>query len=285
MHYFFLALIFLFGSALGSFLAVIANRYNTGLPFFKGRSFCFSCNTQLQKKDLIPLFSFLSLKGRCRYCQSKIPKEIFIIEVLMGALIMLVAFKLGIFGSNFQFSIFNFQLIFNFLILISIFGTILLISIYDLKHFIIPNSFLLVLFFLSSLLFFDFSAPLSSKLLALSSLNLFYGVILTLPFLLLFLISRGKWLGFGDVKYILVLGFWLGIVQGLSAVILAFWIGAVFSLIAISVNRLKIRLPIFGNNLTIKSEIPFGPFLSVGAIISFCLNLDLFHLNELFNLF
>jgi prepilin signal peptidase PulO-like enzyme (type II secretory pathway) len=102
--------------------------------------------------------------------------------------------------------------------------------------------------------------------------------------LFIFLISKGTWLGFGDVKYIAVIGFFLGFAQGLSAVILSFWIGAVFSLTALFLKKIVsgTNLPLLKNNLTIKSEIPFGPFLSLGIIVSFYLGLDLFHINELF---
>jgi len=279
MKYILDTVIFLFGTALGSFIAVINNRYNTGLPFLKGRSICFSCNTELKSRDLIPIFSFIFLRGKCRYCQSKIPKETFIVEILMGILTILVAFKVGILGSNFQFIIFNFQLISNFLILISIFATILLISIYDLKHFIIPDSFL-IYFFIFSFLYIILNTN--------SIIHSFIsGLVLALPFLLIFLISKGTWFGFGDVKYILVLGFFLGLTQGLSAVILSFWIGATFALLALSLKKLipHINLPLLKNNFTIKSEIPFGPFLSLGIIISFYFSADLFQIHELFNIF
>src|SRR3990167_11490750 len=204
MLYIFGSLLLFFGACIGSFIAVINNRYNTCLPFLKGRSICFSCNTELKSRDLIPIFSFIFLRGKCRYCQSKIPKETFIVEILMGILTILVAFKVGILGSNFQFIIFNFQLISNFLILISIFATILLISIYDLKHFIIPDSFLIFLFgfaFLHNLYFIIINSvsPISYFV------SLISGIILALPFLLIFIGSKGRWLGFGDVKYILVL--------------------------------------------------------------------------------
>lgn len=288
MQYFFLVLIFLFGAALGSFLLVIANRYNTGLSFLKGRSVCFSCNTQLQRNDLVPIFSFLFLRGKCRYCQAKIPKSAFVTEVIMGILVILAAFKVGVLGNNFHpMAIgFNFQSIFQFLILTAIFGNILLISIYDLKHFIIPDSFLVSFFILSlfyNFLFINHASYLSAQAVFLVH-SLLSGVILALPFFLIFLISKGTWFGFGDVKYIAVLGFFLGFSEGLSAIVLSFWIGAVFSIIAISIKKIapRINLPILRNNLTIKSEIPFGPFLSLGIIISFCLSLDLFQIHELF---
>src|SRR3989344_972426 len=260
MQYIFGLVVFLFGAALGSFILVIVNRYNTGLPFFKGRSICFSCNVQLKNKDLFPIFSFLFLRGRCRYCESKISRETLIVEVLMGFLSVIAALKSGFFGFDF-----SLLLITNYLLLTTIFATILLISIYDLKHFIIINSVSPISYFVS----------------------LISGIILALPFLLIFIGSKGRWLGFGDVKYILVLGFFLGFVEGLSAVILSFWIGAVFSLIALSLKYLKLHLnlPLLNNNFTIKSEIPFGPFLSTGIIISFYFNLDIFKIHEFFNIF
>jgi leader peptidase (prepilin peptidase) / N-methyltransferase len=290
MQYIFGIIIFLFGTALGSFVCVIANRYGTGLSFLKGRSVCFSCNTELKTKDLFPVFSFLFLKGKCRYCKSKIPKETFFVEIIMGVLSVLAAFKSGLFGDNFQFSfiIHNSYFIIHFLILTCIFGTILLISLYDLKHFIIPDSFLVVLFILS-IFYVLISSPSHFSLLLATSYwllitNLISGIILTLPFLLIFLISKGTWFGFGDVKYIAVLGFLLGIANGLSAVVLAFWIGAIFAVIALFFKKITphINLPLLHNNLTMKSEIPFGPFLSLGAIICLCLSIDIFHIHELF---
>ncbi|PIR40095.1 MAG: hypothetical protein COV33_01670 [Candidatus Zambryskibacteria bacterium CG10_big_fil_rev_8_21_14_0_10_34_34] len=285
MQYFFGFIIFLFGAALGSFILVVANRYNTGLPFFKGRSICFSCNVQLKNKDLFPIFSFLSLKGKCRYCESKISKETLVVEILMGFLSVIAALKSGFFGFDFSIihnSYFLIQNFLNFIILLSIFATILLISIYDLKHFIIPDSFLIALFIFS--LFYVLLLATGYWLLATNFLS---AVLLALPFLLIFLIFKGRWLGFGDVKYILVLGFFLGFVEGLSAVILSFWIGAVFSLIALSLKyfKLHLNLPLLRNNFTIKSEIPFGPFLSTGIIISFYFSLDIFQIHEFFNIF
>jgi leader peptidase (prepilin peptidase)/N-methyltransferase len=168
-----------------------------------------------------------------------------------------------------------------------VFAVILLISIYDLKHFIIPDSFLITLFLLTTLhvLISSFysSVSLSSQLSALS----LSALVLAFPFLLIFLISRGRWLGFGDVKYIAVIGFFLGIVEGLSAVILAFWIGAVFSVGVLMLKKIRshINLPMLSNNLTIKSEIPFGPFLSAGILISFYFSLDLFQVRSLLDVF
>lgn len=273
MLYFWIVIVFLFGSALGSFILVIADRFNTGLKFFKGRSFCFSCNTQLKRADLVPIFSFIFLRGRCRYCQSKIPVDLFITEAVMGVLTVLVALKSGLLGSL-ELRAWSLEEIFIFLILNFIFATILLISVYDLRHFIIPDSFLIAFFIFS--LIWNLSIFQSFNFLL---LHFIFGIIITLPFLFLFVISKGRWLGFGDVKYIFVIGFFLGFAQGISAVILSFWIGAFFALILFVLKKLHFRLPMFKNGLTIKSEIPFGPFLSLGILISFFFNLDIFRIN------
>lgn len=286
MEYFLVLVIFVFGIAIGSFLAVILDRYNTGLPFLGGRSFCFSCNVELKGVDLFPIFSFVYLRGLCRYCKSRIPVQTIVVEVLMGVLTVIAAFKTGFLASiPYDFSVLQ---SFSFLILTAIFATILLVTTYDFKHFIIPDSFLVSLGIFSVLYYVGLEFGQSASfydIYALLSLHLIAGMVLALPFLLIFLFSKGLWIGFGDVKYILVIGLLLGFSTGLSAVVLSFWIGAVVSVLLILIQRLKIKLPYTRNNLTIKSEIPFGPFLSLGVIISFCLYLDLFKINDLFPLF
>lgn len=275
MQYFLGVIIFFFGAALGSFLNVIADRFNTGLSPWKGRSFCFSCSTVLRRSDLVPLFSFLFLKGKCRYCDSKIPVPAFIVEILMGLLSLLAVFKSGFLVSDFSWILAS-----SFLILAAIFATLLLITIYDLRHFIIPDAFLLA--FLLFSLFFNWILASSFWIPSIVS-----GVLLTLPFLLIFIFSKGRWIGFGDVKYIAVIGFFLGFAEGLSAVILSFWIGAGFSLLALGLRKIKpqISLPLLQNKLTIKSEIPFGPFLSLGVVLSFYFNADLFQIKSLLHAF
>lgn len=297
MQYIFLILFFFFGAAIGSFINVIADRFNTGLSFWKGRSFCFACGQIIQKRDLLPIFSFLHLQGKCRYCGASIGGRTLLIEILMGVLSVLAAFKAGLFSYNFQSSIFNFgslililnylPIVLYFLFIICIFALVLLISIYDMRHFIIPDRFLILLFILAILnnLYFLIINRVTNPTSYL--LPFIAGTLVALPFLLLFLISRGRWIGFGDIKYIFVIGFLLGLVVGLSAVVLAFWIGAVFSSILLLLKKIKSQfsLPSPFNNLTIKSEIPFGPFLSLGVIISLYFELDIFHLNEIWQIF
>lgn len=268
----------LLGAALGSFIQVVSDRYNTGLSFWKGRSFCFSCNKTLRFFHLIPLLSYLGLRGRCMYCNDRIPLRSFFIELGFGLISVALAYKIGLIQFSFiPFDIKALYMLLEYMFLISIFSTIALISMYDARHSIIPDSFLIVLASLSVVYQFIF-APLSLMNILLAA------VLLPLPFLIMFFVSKGTWLGFGDVKYMVCVGFLLGVAQGLSAIILAFWIGAGVSVVLLALARGGAHLPFVGKHLTIKSEIPFGPFISLGICICFWYSIDLFHLNAFFNL-
>lgn len=272
---------FVFGASVGSFINVVLDRYNTGLKFWLGKSFCFNCNNKLEKKDMFPVFSFLFLRGKCRNCGSRIPYESFVIELIMSVLSTLLVFKLGFLNYNF----FIIQSFISYLILLSIFATIILISFYDLRHMIIPDSFLIAFLFFS-FLYNSLFIIHNSYFITLSQ-HIASGIILAIPFLIIFFLSKGNWMGFGDIKYIAIIGFFLGAVNGASAIVLSFWIGAFVSILLLVTPRI---LNIFGlsntqNKFKMNSAIPFGPFLSIGVIISFYLNVDILQIQILKELF
>ena len=104
-------------------------------------------------------------------------------------------------------------------------------------------------------------------------LQVLSGPILATPFALLWLVSSGRWIGFGDAKLALGIGWFMGLIDGISALVLAFWIGSVFGIFLIILSRLHSLL--FKNkNFTIKSEIPFAPFLVLGMILIFFFGWD-----------
>jgi len=112
-------------------------------------------------------------------------------------------------------------------------------------------------------------------------LDILSGPILFLFFYILWVISSGRWIGFGDAKLALGLGWFLGLFSGISAIILSFWIGAAFSLLVILFGKLNL----LSKKLTIKSEIPFAPFIIIAVFVEYFFRFDFFHLQDLFRYF
>ncbi len=245
---------FLFGLAIGSFLNVVILRYNTGMGL-DGRSQCFSCGKQLHWYELIPLFSYLGLRGKCSECKSTISWQYPAVELATG-IIFAVIFQ---HVQSLVFLSFT-SFILSYVFSLVIFCVLIVIFVYDLRHKIIPDGLsysLSVLGLIGQFIRFfpiGFHAP--------SLIGLLAGPILFAPFALLWLISRGQWMGFGDAKLALAFGWILGLVGGLSAIVFAFWVGAVVSILILVIQ--KMQLSFKGNRLTMKSEIPFAPFLIIG---------------------
>ena len=237
-------LLFIFGAAVGSFVNVVALRYGSGLSFAYGRSVCFSCSKRLSWYELIPIISYIALRGRCSACHSRFSIQYFLVEIFTGTSFVWLFFKFG--------------LSFEFLLLSIIYCLLSIIFIYDLHHKIIPDLFVL-LFILFSFAFsiIHNSYPIIHTLLA--------ALLIPLPFFLIWLFSKGRLLGLGDAKLMAGMGLLLGIWGAVSAVFLSFWIGAAFILI------LYLHKKIFSTsyNITMKSEIPFAPFLVLGTVLTF----------------
>jgi len=233
-----LSIIFFFGLFVGSFLNCVIYRLETKQSFLRGRSFCPYCKHKLSWRDLIPVFSFLFLRGRCRYCGKKISWQYPLVELATGVLFILIFWHLG----------FGFDLTLGFWILLTCF--LIIIFVYDLKHYIIPDkviypaiaiSFFYVLIFQRTLFFNFFLSALGAGLF----------------FFLIYLISQGKWLGFGDVKLAFLMGLFLGFPKILPALFLSFFIGAIIGVGLVLAKKKGL-----------KSEVPFGPFLVTGTFLS-----------------
>jgi len=155
-----------------------------------------------------------------------------------------------------------------------LFSLLMVIAVYDIRHKIIPDK-LVYLFSLLALgsVFINTSGIGSIFVWPVSKWALLSGPLLALPFVLLWLVSKGRWMGLGDAKLVLGLGWLLGLVFGLTAIFFAFWLGTVASLFLIILSRRKI---------TGKTEIPLAPFLIVGALIIFFLQMDFLSLSLLF---
>ncbi|MBU4536790.1 prepilin peptidase [Patescibacteria group bacterium] len=169
----------------------------------------------------------------------------------------------------------NFISIFDLISLWVIFSLFIVIFIYDLYHKIIPDIWVFLLAFIALIRFFvlDFQG--------FGFLSVFWaGIILAFPFVFLWIVSKGRWLGLGDAKLALCIGWFLGLIEGSSAIILGVWMGAFLGLLLVflsKINNIK-RLSFLSKNFTIKSELPFAPFLIIGTLLVFFFGWDVWGL-------
>lgn len=255
---FYLLIVFLFGLIVGSFLNVVILRYNTGKSI-NGRSGCLTCGHGLKAYELIPVFSYLFLKGRCSVCGSKISLQYPFVELSTGLLFLAIFFKFFDPLSTNYYSDFILPTMFFW----TFFSLIVVVFVYDIKHKIIPDGISYTLALMA--LLYRITLTDFGSLSTLSILDLLSGLILFTPFFLLWFFSKGKWIGLGDGKLALSIGWLSGFVYGISSVVLAFWIGAFVSVLYLLIFHLKGS----SSNITMKSEIPFAPFLILGLIIMF----------------
>ena len=215
MIYLNLIIVFILGTIIGSFLNVLVLRYNTGFSFITGRSRCFTCSKYLNWYELIPLFSFLMIGGKCLGCKSKVSYQYPIVEGITGVVFV------GVFW------IFSLSPLLPIYLIIS--SLLIAMAVYDYLHKIIPDGMVYSFIFLSFVAML-ITHPLASLFSIPLSFDLLAGPILFSFFAILWLVSGGKWMGFGDAKLALGVGFLLGFTGGVYAIMLAFYIGAVFSL-------------------------------------------------------
>ena len=235
-------LIFILGLIIGSFLNAVIFRLKENEQFIRGRSKCLKCKHQLKFLDLIPLFSFIFLKGKCRYCHKRISCQYPLVEVATG-----IIFLLGYF--NIQSSSLPVFQSFNILVYFIFSCFLIIIFVYDLKHYLILDKVTL-----TALVF----ALVLNFLLGKSIVNLLIAALVVAGFFFLqFIVSHGKWIGGGDIRLGLVMGAMLGWPDVLTALVLAYVIGALTGLALIVFKKKKF-----------KSQLPFGTFLSLATLIT-----------------
>lgn len=249
-------IIFCLGLVIGSFLNVVIYRLNTGKSIAKGRSMCMSCAKQLHWYELVPVFSFLFQKGKCMKCRQPISFQYPFVELITGILFVVVYMKV----------LFPFEMtvasIVSFLIMLYVTSLLIAILVYDIRHKIIPDTLVyqLIALGIGLLLFRDLVLP---------SYGVFWGffqaMLVALPFYLIWLITRGKGMGFGDVKLALGLGFFTGIFYGAALFFLSFWIGAMVGVVLLAANKAY----------NLKSQIPFAPFMILSFFIVILWNISL----------
>lgn len=238
---------FLIGASIGSFLNVVIDRAPEGRSLLRPPSSCDSCHTRLRVVDLIPVLSYLVLRGKCRHCGASIPFRVLFMEAAMGSLATglyiqhgfslelfvlggAVAYLLVIAGIDYER-----QLILNSMTVPALAVTLALAAFWPDLDF--PRTF------------FGDAGRLGSLLNSLISGAAAFG-----GFMAIFILSRGG-MGEGDVKLAPVLGFFLGY----PAVVVALWLAAISGgivAIILWVTKRKGR----------KDALPYGVFLAAGAI-------------------
>ena len=241
---FFYICVFIFGLIVGSFLNCVIYRLQTDEKIGgMSRSHCVKCGHILRWYDLIPVLSFLILRGKCRYCGKPISIQYPLVEIATGLLFVLIFWHLD-FGFELTFGIWILDLI--YLLLISCF--LIVIFVYDLKHYLILDkviypaigialAFQIINFQIDNFLSAVFAAFLAAGFFAI----IVFG-------------SRGKWMGAGDIKLGFLMGLILGYPQILTGLFLSFLFGAIIG-----------TGMIIAKKKTLKSQVPFGPFLVAGT--------------------
>lgn len=269
--------VFILGAIIGSFLNVVILRLNTGRGI-NGRSSCPHCRYQLKWFDLIPIVSWFLLHGKCRNCRSKISIQYPLVEFATATIFAAILYAALPLWSQTNLVILSF--VWNAII----FSILIVIFVYDLYHKIIPDV-LAYAFAGLGLVQTLVLMPANFGDTTILVLDLLAGPIMFLPFFLLWFVSGGRWIGFGDAKLALGIGWFLGFINGLSAIILGFWIGAGFAIILLLTQKIKNKLNASSKNITMKTEIPFAPFLLLGVLIEFLFEIDVLNLGFLIQMF
>ncbi|SFR02804.1 prepilin peptidase [Desulfoscipio geothermicus] len=227
--------VFVLGTCIGSFLNVCIYRIPEGNSVVTGSSYCYSCGHKLSFFDMVPVLSYIFLRGRCRYCGAGFSPQYPLVEFVTGLLYLLVFYKFGYAPATLLFWVF--------------FSILAVVSVIDLHHRIIPDGLLIT------------GTVLGLPLVLWQSIDyLISGIIGFLTAgIIMFLIavlSKGG-MGGGDIKLSAVMGLYLGWQGVLVALFLAFLAGGLAGVLLLAAGR-KGR----------KDALPFGPFLALGGAVA-----------------
>lgn len=235
--------VFLFGVVIGSFLNVLILRIPIGMDFKKGRSMCFSCKHTLAAKDLVPLFSWIFLGGKCRYCKAKISPQYPIVEALNGVMYTLI-FLFVCKG----------ELTLSLLGCCAVFSALLVAAVIDWRTMEIPDSMWITVLIGGIIVYIDELIAEGFDLHCL--IDRIIGFFAASGVLLLLAVVTKGGMGGGDIKLMAACGFLLG----WKSVLLALVLGGVVGTLYIVFSAIK-------NKGKIKRKVPFAPHLAVGVII------------------
>ncbi len=222
------------GLIFGSFICCASSRYVAGVPWLRGRSHCDACGHTLGLRDLVPVLSFLALKGRCRYCGNRIPRDCIFSELLLAGVFLLCLLRFDVTPELAR--------------ALLLCGVLLAISLIDFATYTIPNG--LLLFAIGVwVVFLPFCGGFLQGLVGA------FGI--SLPLLLLVLLMerllQKDAMGGGDIKLLFVTGLFLGIGGNFLNLMFSCVLGLLFALLA-------------GKKKDV--AIPFGPAIAGGTVLT-----------------
>lgn len=233
----YIILVAILGVVVGSFLNAVIYRLHAGVSFMSGRSYCPHCKHNLAARDLIPLVSFCLLKGKCRYCGKSISWQYPLVEATTALGFLLLYWKFGLSASLFVYLVYT--------------CILMVIFVFDLRYYLILDRVSIPAILIAGVL--------SATVLHISVVNLFFGLLAGGGFFLLqFIVSRGKWIGGGDIRLGALMGVMLGWPHILVALIIAYFLGSVIG-IGLVASRKK----------NWQSQVPFGTFLTLATFVTF----------------
>lgn len=243
------------GLIIGSFCNVLIYRLHSGEDFVRARSQCRGCKKQIAWYDNIPVVSFVLLRGRCRRCGARIAWQYPFVEIAVAALFGMVGFFYAA-GSIAP-------LLAAIVIAVACAGLVV-VFVYDARHMEIPMGVMwsVIGFLVAALLSMDSAGGTFAQQLT-HSMSVTHGLAASAAFGFFFAlsyVSDETWMGYGDAFVAIAVGLLCGPIGTFVALLIAFCVGSIYG---VGLTLLK--------RATMKSAVPFGPFLIIGALVSFVL--------------
>lgn len=230
--------LFALGSAIGSFLHVVAERYMNGTSPVRGHSICPHCKKRLSAYELIPIISYIVQRAHCRGCGAAIPMHYPLLELVSGVLFLLVFLPVVTASQSLVLAL-----------CIYIAACLLLILLHiDARSMMLPDIYILMLAGMSIVIAYLTGSTADQMALgALVGSGAIYAI---------WLATAGEGIGFGDVKLMIPLGMLFGLRGSITLLFLAFFIGGMVGIVLLAMKKA-------GR----KTAIPFGPFLAGAALL------------------
>lgn len=244
-----------YGLLIGSFCNVVIHRLRTGEDIVLQRSHCPKCKNEIAWRDNVPVIGYILLRGKCRYCKKPISIQYPLVELLVGILFGFI----GYFYVTGVIELLTVAILYALAM-----ASLVVILVYDAKYMEIPMTVMwiaIALLFAANVVMDLYGGAVRVDLW--DSVTVTHGISTVVAFCFFFglsYVSDETWMGYGDAFVAIAIGLLLGPMATFIALLIAFCVGAIYGVTLMAMHR-----------KTMKSEVPFGPFLIMGMIVTFLL--------------